>query len=215
MAGRAACGRQEEFATMIRLRDLARVGAALFALAAPAAAADDIDHVSPGIARSTSFLALSPDAAVTVRPLDNTRANLALKQHFAAALKKRAVRVEETAAVYVLNFETEVDQAIKRPASSLGSGSGTSRDSEVRINVWASHRDSVLRGPAGDQMDRGTLRYVLTATLEDERTGRRLWQGEASYAGAPADEATTLAAMASVLADQLGRTVRQKNFRLE
>lgn len=196
---------------MPRLRNVMPALAAL--LLATAAAADE---PSPGVARSMSFLALAPDAAVTIRPLDNTRANLALKQHFAAALKKRAVRVDEQNAVYVLNFETEVDQAGRRSEPSFGSASsGSNRDSEVRINVWATHQDSVLRGRLDDQSDRGTLRYILTATLEDERTGRRLWQGEASYAGAPADEAATLAAMAGVLADQLGRTVRQKNFRLE
>jgi CRISPR/Cas system CMR subunit Cmr4 (Cas7 group RAMP superfamily) len=122
---------------------------------------------------------------VMVRPFDNTRANLALKQKFAAALKKRSVHVDDAVAPYVLNFETEVDQTIRRPAQ------------------------------VSATQDRGTLRYVLTATLEEERTGRRLWQGEASYAGAPADEATTMAAMAAVLAEQVGQTVRQKNFRIE
>jgi hypothetical protein len=196
---------------MPRLRDVMSAFAALLLAAGPAAA----DDPSPGVARSMSFLALSPDAAVTIRPLDNTRANLALKQQFAAALKRRAVRVEEQSAVYVLNFETEVDQAMRRAEPSFGSGGGSNRDSEVRIIVWATHQDSVLRGRLDDQSDRGMLRYILTATLEEERTGRRLWQGEASYAGAPADEAATLAAMAGVLADQLGQTVRQKNFRLE
>jgi hypothetical protein len=172
---------------MKKLGTLAPVCAAIV-LAAGMAAADDPG--SPGVARSMNFLALSPDAVVTVRPFDNTRANLALKQKFAAALKKRSVHVDDAAAPYVLNFETEVAQTIRRPTSALASG-------------WSATQD------------RGTLRYVLTATLEEERTGRRLWQGEASYAGAPADEATTLAAMAAVLAGQVGQTVRQKNFRIE
>ena len=196
---------------MPRFRDVMPALAVVLLAAAPAAA----DEPSPGVARSMSFLALAPGATVTIRPLDNTRANLALKQSFATALKRRAVRVDEQNAVYVLNFETEVDQAARRREPSLGSAAGSSRDSEVRINVWATRQDSVLRGRADDQVDRGTLRYTLTATLEEEGTGRRLWQGEASYAGAPADEAATLAAMAGVLADQLGQTVRQKNFRLE
>jgi hypothetical protein len=179
MAVRSAKGRQEEFAIMTGFRGLARVGTALLLMAAPAAA-DDM----PGVARSTSFLALTPNTAVVVRPLDNSRANMTLKQHFAVALKKRAMRVDDAAAPYVLNFETEVDQPI-------------------------------LRGRPSEASERGVLRYVLTATLDDDRTGRRLWQGEASYAGAPADEATTMAAMATILAEQLGQTVRQKTFRIE
>lgn len=189
-------------------------GACAVLIAAGGAAMAD-DAASPGVARSMNFLALAPDAVVKVRPFDNSRANLALKQHFAAALKRRALQVDDAAATYVLNFETEVDQTIRRATPSLGSASSNNRESEVRVNVWAANRDSVLRGRVGDQQDRGTLRYVLTATLEDERTGRRLWQGEASYAGAPADEAMTLAAMASILTEQIGQTVRQKNFRLE
>jgi hypothetical protein len=137
------------------------------------------------------------------------------------------VRVEERDTPYVLSFETEVDHGIRRGAPSLGSASGSASgsaaettspsglDAEVRINVWASNQDSLLGGRIDDLATRGTLRYVLTATLEEEPTGRRLWQGEASYAGAPADEGATLAAMASVLAGQFGRTVRPRNFRLE
>jgi hypothetical protein len=178
-----AAARREEFATMKGFRDTARAAAVLL-LAAMPAAADEPGKAAPGIARSMSFLSLSPNTAVVVRPLDNSRANLVLKEHFAAALKKRAVRVDEAAAPYVLNFETEVDQAI-------------------------------LRGRSSEASDRGTLRYVLTATLDDERSGRRLWQGEASYAGAPPDEATTMAVMAAILAEQLGQTVRQKTFRIE
>lgn len=197
---------------MQRFREFVRIAAVALPMAAPAAAQES---ASPGMARSMNFLALAPEAVVTVRPLDNTQANLVLKRHFAEALKQRAIRVDESAGSHILNFETEVDQTVRRSVPSLASGAGTNRDSEVRINIWATHRDSVLRGRAGDQSDRGTLRYVLTATLEDQRTGRRLWQGEARYDGAPADEAATLAAMASVLAEQVGQTVRQKTFRIE
>jgi hypothetical protein len=196
---------------MIRPRDVTYACAAVLFMTVAAAA----EESSPGVARSMSFFVLTPDATVAIRPLDNTRANLALKQQFATALKKRAVRVDDKNAPYVLNFETEVDQPVRRTEHSFGSASASNRDSEMHINVWATRQDSLLRGRPDDQTDRGTLRYVLTATLDDERTGRRLWQGEASYAGAAADEAATLAAMASVLADQLGQTVRQKNFRLE
>jgi hypothetical protein len=182
---------------------------------------------SAGVAYSTSYLTLSPGSAVMIRPLDDTRANLALKRRFSVALKQHAVRVEDQDTPYVLSFETEVDHGIRRGGPSLGSASGAASgsaadaaspsglDVEVRVNIWASHRDSLLGGRIDDMATRGTLRYVLTATLEEESTGRRLWQGEASCAGAAADEGATLAAMASVLADQFGRTVRQRTFRLE
>lgn len=156
---------------------IAGAGLAAFFLAGPAAANDE----APGVAHSTSFSALAPDTVIAVRPLDNTYANLELKGHFAAALARRAIRVQEMPAPVVLNFETEVDQTIRR-----------------------------------DELpDRGALRYVLTATLDDEKSGRRMWQGKASYVGAPADEAAMMATMASVLADQVGRTVRERSFEIE
>lgn len=193
---------------------IVRAGVIAIVLAAPVAASEP-DSVSPGQARSTSFSPLAPDLAVAVHPLDNSQANLTLKQHFAAALKKRSVRVQEMPAPYVLNFETEVDQTIRRSTPTLATAAGSNRESEVRVNVWSTHQDSLLRGRAQEMPDRGLLRYVLTATLEDESTGRRLWQGEATYNGAPADEATTLAGMARILTDQLGQTVRQRSFRIE
>lgn len=198
---------------MTKLPSIARICTAVLLMAAPVAA--DEAASPPGVARSMSFLALAPNVAVTVRPLDNSRANLVLKQHFAAALKKRAMQVDEAATAYVLNFETEVEQAYRRGEPSIGTASGSNRDADVRVNVWATHRDSVLRGRAGETGDRGMLRYTLTATLDDERSGRRLWQGEASYSGAPGDEATTMATMATILTEQLGQTVRQKTFRIE
>jgi hypothetical protein len=188
-------------ALILRLATLAAL------LAAPAAAQE---APAPGLARSTSFSAYAPGAAIAVRPLDNTRANLALKQRFASALTKRSVRVQEMPAPLVLNFETEVDQTIRRNIPTRGTAAAGNDASEVRVDIWPSHRDSTSRLP-----DRGMLRYLLIATLDDERTGRRVWQGEATYSGAPADESETLAAMAEILVDQLGRTVRQRSFRIE
>jgi hypothetical protein len=90
----------------------------------------------------------------------------------------------------------------------------TATGSDARIDVWSTQSDSARRARTNGQ-DRGMLRYVLTATLDDESTGRRVWQGEAIYAGAPADEAATLAAMAAILVEQLGQTVRERLFRIE
>jgi hypothetical protein len=198
---------------MVSCLSIVRLCAVAALLAGPAAA-DEQDAGAPGQARSTSFSAFAPDVVIAVRPLDNSHANLALKQKFAAALQKRSLRVQDMPAPLVLNFESEVDQTIRRSIPTLGTATGGKHESEVRVNVWSTNQDSILRGRASE-LDRGMLRYVLTATLDDERTGRRVWQGEAIYAGAPADEAATLAGMAAVLVEQLGQTVRQRGFRIE
>lgn len=186
---------------MVKSLAIAALGIAVVALAAPAAA-EEPDLAAPGQTYSTSFAPLSPAAAIAIRPLDNTRANVSLGRHFATALKKRAMTVRAMPAPLVLNFETEVDQAIRRDHPYPATASGSSRD-------------DAPRGRLGDGQDRGLLRYVLTATLDDEQTGRRLWHGEAVYAGAPADEEAMLAAMAAILGEQVGRTVRPRKFRLE
>jgi hypothetical protein len=206
-------GRQKGSLAMVNRLSILRLCAFAALLAAPAAA-NEQDASAPGQARSTSFSAFSPEAVIAVRPLDNSRANLALKQHFAAALAKRSLRVQEMPAPLVLNFETEVDQTIRRTIPTLGTATGSNHEAEMGVNMWSTGQDSVLRGRVSE-LDRGVLRYVLTATLDDERTGRRVWQGEAIYAGAPADEAATFAGMAAVLVEQLGQTVRQRSFRIE
>ncbi|HEX6980111.1 MAG TPA: hypothetical protein VF342_12500 [Alphaproteobacteria bacterium] len=188
-------------------------GMAVGAAVATCAAAEEADPHAPGQARSVSFAPFPPELGVAIRPLDDSTVNLHLKDRFAAALAGRSVRVQEMPAPLVLNFETEVDQTFGRRTLGPGEVQISNWESQARLNLWSSTRDSVLGAPR--DTIRGTLRYVLIATLDDEQTGRRLWQGEASYAGAPADEAAALAAMVPILADQFGRTVRQRSFRLE
>lgn len=153
---------------------------AAMALTASAAGAQELDQSAPGLARSISFAAFSPEIGIAVRPLDNTDANIRLQQRFAEVLTRRAVRVQQMPAPVVLNFETETQQIIHHAKD-----------------------------------EGGTVRYVLIATLDDERTGQRLWQGEARYHAHPSNEEETLDGMVPILADQLGRTVRQHSFRLE
>jgi hypothetical protein len=190
---------------MVKSRAIVALGIAVAALAGPARADEpDVapDVASPGQVYSTSFAPLSPGAAIAIRPLDNTRANITLGQHFATALKRRAMRVQTMPAPFVLNFETEVDQAIRRDDRSAATTSGSSREDTPPNRL-------------GDEQDRGMLRYILTATLDDERTGQRLWHGKVVYSGAPADEASMLAGMAAILGEQVGETVRLRRFILD
>jgi hypothetical protein len=60
---------------------------------------------------------------------------------------------------------------------------------------------------------RGPVRYVLTVTVDE--SGRRLWNGEASYVGGPNDEAQILLQLVEVIADEIGITSRPHGFSLE
>ncbi|MBI3709003.1 MAG: hypothetical protein HY246_15195 [Proteobacteria bacterium] len=215
----------------MRLTLIAVVAAASI-LGAPIAAHGQAqnDASAPGQARATSFVAMPSGVPLAVRPLDNSDANLRLKAKIAAGLGTRHYQVNDGEAPLVLNFETEVQQLGRRgQGPTLGevtsrtgqgstSGDATSpraHDSQVRMNLWSTTQDSLLLGRQSDGSIRASLRYVLTVTLDEPRGGRRLWQGEATYDGAPADDLATFGAMVPILLDQLGRTVRQYEFRLE
>lgn len=62
---------------------------------------------------------------------------------------------------------------------------------------------------------RGRVKFVILATLDDAASGQRLWSGQASYLGAPNNEAAIFAQLAQLLVDELGRTSRVRGFTLE
>lgn len=62
---------------------------------------------------------------------------------------------------------------------------------------------------------RGRVKFLIVATLDDPRSGQRLWSGQASYLGAPNQEAVVFAQLAQLLVDELGKTSRMRGFTLE
>jgi hypothetical protein len=198
-------------------------------LVLPAAADDVVDPAAPGQARSTAFTPLPADAAIVVRPLDNSDTNLRVAASFNDALTRRSYRRGDPNARYALNFDIEV-QPIRQPtlkptgetrgtpplSNDLGGVQpddvrGNINDSQFRIQMGNATADDV-QPRRGDLASRGSLRYVMRATLDDQQSGQRLWQGEATYADSTTEEQAAYALMASSLVDQLGRTVRQRSF---
>ncbi len=198
------------------LRVLAILALFEVALGVPATARADEPEVLPGRAYASSFGPVPANLPVTVKPWDNSVANLKVKSSFTDALSKHGVKLAETGTPLLLNFETEIE-SLASPAfgPTLGQVQGRNWDSRVRMNLWSNSQDSVLAGRRGNETSGRTVRYILRATLDDQRTGQRLWQGEASYTGAPADESSAFAAMAPIVAEGFGQNVRPKGFRLE
>jgi hypothetical protein len=215
--------------TLIRLS-----GALALTLGAmlPVAAEDAVDPAAPGQARSTAFATLPPGAAIAVRPLDNSDANLRVAANFADALTKRGFRSADTGARYALNFDIEV-QPIRQPLPKQTTGElrsapstavnndlrgnltdprGNLDDGQVRFKMGVANPDDAPPPRRGDLTSRGALRYVMTATLDDQQGGQRLWQGEATFADSATEEQAAYTMMANALVDQLGRTVRQRSF---
>jgi hypothetical protein len=197
---------------LLRLLGILAVGGAL--AAAPEVAFADDGDVLPGRSYASSYGPV-PNMPVTVKPWDNSAANLRVKSSFTDALSKHGVRLAESGTPLLLNFETEIESlAAPSLGPTLGQVQGRNWDSRVRMNLWSNAQDSVFAGRRSTDSGR-TVRYILRATLDDQRTGQRLWQAEASYTGAPADESNAFSAMAPIVAEGFGQNVRPKGFRLE
>lgn len=179
---------------------VATIGATL------AAHADEQTEATPGLAYASSFFPVPSGTPINVRPWDNSAENQRVKLSFTEALNRRGVLLTDSGATLTLNFETEVDSLA---VPSVGTGLGRVRD-ESRVHMEI--QDNLLGGRT--ETRGGTTRYILRATLDDQQSGQRLWQGEASYTGAVTDETATFAAMAPVLVDGFGQTVHPKGFRI-
>ena len=195
---------------------LARIAAVAAVLMAPAALAETDEDGAPGVAYASAYGPIPPGLAIAVRPWDNTADAQRVKASFADALSRRGVKLAEANAPLSLNFETEIESLAVPPGGpSLGQVQARNWDSRVRMNLWSNSQDSVFAGRRGDGSAAGTTRYILRVTLDDQRSGQRLWQGEASYTGATNDQAGTFAAMAPVLIEGFGENLRPKSFRIQ
>ena len=188
--------------------------ATLFSAAIPALADND-EGAAPGLAYASSFFPVPSGTPISVRPWDNSDENLRVKRSFTEALGRRGVPLTDGRTSLMLNFETEVESlAVPGVGPSLGQAQGRNRDSRIRMNLWSNSQDGILSGSRTEGSS-ATTRYILRATLDDQQSGQRLWQGEASYTGAVTDEAATFSAMAPFLVDGFGENLRPKGFRIQ
>jgi hypothetical protein len=85
-------------------------------------------------------------------------------------------------------------------------------DSDIRVNVWSSSRDSLLQGRVSGSERVSKPRYILSAILSDAETGQQLWRGESAIDGATVSDAATFRNMAPALFGYLGRDARGEQF---
>ncbi len=176
---------------------------------------DNSEDGSPGVAYASSFMPVPVGAPINVRPWDNTAENQRVKSSFTDALHRRGVPLSNGGTALTLNFETEIESlAVPGAGPTLGQVQGRNWDSRIRMNLWSNSQDSVFAGRRTDGST-ATTRYILRATLDDQQSGQRLWQGEATYTGSVTDEAATFAAMAPILVDGFGENLRPKSFRIQ
>ncbi len=174
------------------------------------------DPAAPGRLTAFVYREVPATAAIKITPLDDSRENRRLAQAFERALERVGRKVDPRSASLSLSFTTEITQSGRPgPATgTLGVIEGSRDEARVRLNLYSTTQDSLATGPRRSDGGTPSVRYMLTAIVEDA-SGSRLWQASATLNGTPAEEQTAYAAMAGVIAEEFGKMVRQRSFRVE
>jgi hypothetical protein len=189
-----------------------------FALGGPGEAAAQTPTPTPGappgFAYSTNYEAVPAGNGLRVRALDNSPTNQRLVRTLREALQRAGHPVDDGSG-FILSLETEVNPI----------GTGFSRDRQdvdpqghyYQFNVPLGRRPGDPPPAVARQAQptpQGSVQFAMTLTLDDG-SGRRFWLGQAYYTGAPDDQETAFNVMARTLVEQLGRSVRQRSFRIQ
>lgn len=199
----------------MRLRQMwfGTLAGALSLLATVSQAPAQIDIPGPGRITTSTFAPVPAGTPMTVRALDDSPDNLRLKATIESALTARRWRLQGANAPLRLDFETEYQPLGSRvPGTTRLVRPGPITEPEGAFRRGTQTENTIVMGEPPD--GRGGLRYVLSATIQDQRTGQQLWQGEISYDGVPSDEQAVLRAMVPILLDRIGKTVRREPFKI-
>jgi len=164
----------------------------------PAWAEDDQIAHEDGYFTAYAYALLSTGTRIRVDPRDDADEDLALVTTFRRALERRGHSVDPTAGL-VMSFDLEVEDDLtlaNRPPVSPGA-----KGDAVVVHIG---RPAGARGRADS---RELPRYRLSVSLDDHRTGRRIWSAEALFAAEYRSAVTTAQAVVPVLLDSIGQTV--------
>ncbi len=169
-----------------------------------------------GSLNAVSYRPIPPHAGITVRPWDNSDDNLALAKAFEDVLREKGYWVTDNAPL-VLSFETrdilgQWSAGERRSIIDLegGGGRGGGENTRAMLNLYESERGGVLN-QGREPGDVVPSKYQLDVTL-DERSGSRLWQGQATAELIRTTGQELTLQMISVLVQNLGQTVKQGTF---
>lgn len=145
-----------------------------------------------------------------VKSLGDTPTDLAVRDRFLAALKK-AGRTVAAGAPSVLSIETATEVELpKTKGRDLGELRSNNDQTEFRVNVWSTTRDSLIGGRKDGDLPKPDRHFRVSATIHDKATGRCLWQGDAIYAMDDAGPAPLADIMARHLVAAIGQPPGRK-----
>jgi hypothetical protein len=140
--------------------------------------------------------------STSVVAADEGGPGLTLGETSATDMSDRVVTAPQGDSAQIYSPEPRVPQGVGRQIL----------DSEVRINVWSSSRDSLLQGRVPGSTRSSTPRYILSAILTDAETGQQYWRGESMIDGASVSDFATFKHMVPALLAYLARDARGEKF---
>ena len=175
-----------------------------------------------GILSTVSYQKVAEKVAFAIQTLDDSDDNVILREDFVEAMERKGYKISADAR-YVITLETSTQEGTwtgsgRSKIVRLGNAadhSGTDAP-DVRVSIFDSSEDGLFSGKRKrrfTQVAASTLR--IDAQIDDRQNGKRVWQGWAQAEVASAGEDLTLSkSMIRPLIENLGKTVRQKQFQL-
>lgn len=201
----------------------ALAGAAVCVAATAVLAAEEPKEASTppkGMVNAIAFLPMAEKAAIAVRPLDDSDANLKLKTAFEQALRARGNGVSADSNL-ILTFETKdevgawTDEGRRHVLELRAEGGREGGEyAHAKVNIYDSQSGGLLNQGRGGTAIATPSAYRIEVTLDDRSNGKRVWQGWTVAKLVHGDRTELSKAMAGALVQSLGRTVDQRTFDL-
>ncbi len=171
-----------------------------------------------GLLNAVAYKPLMAGSTLAVSPLDNSDQNLRLQVLFESELRARGFTVTSDAAL-VLTFETRSSPGIWSDGGFRRIIELTDRRDQggvesprVQLNLYNSNRGGVFnQGRPGTNVG-APGQYRLDATIDDRRSGERLWQGWTTAPLIRSDGHSLSMSMVPVMVESVGSTVKRKPF---
>lgn len=201
---------------IVRRALLAKLVLPVVVAALPASVVQGQD-ARPGRVTGRAFHPVPAGAMIEVSPLDDRPENLRVAAALRAALARSGHLLGDASAPFRLSFDSEVRPvgagSGSRPPAGATTGPGNSPGDQASspLPEQAARR----AGEAAQRRAAPGLRHVINASLDDRRTGARVWQGNVRYDDAEGDRAAILARLVAPLMTAFGRNERGRSFTLE
>ncbi len=192
------------------------VAAVGLAFAGPMALAqqNDAPAGASGVLVAFACGTMTKQAPIEVEALDDTAAQIALRDAIAGDLKRHGYTIAGNARLR-LTFEGGISRERREDGRhTIGELQSNNDDTTFRLNMWSSRSDSVLGGIKDFVPENDPNRYRLVIFVHDRSNGQCLWQGEARHTVIDHDPAATARKLVPVLLGDLGKTVKATPFSL-